>query len=84
MTSNVVAFPGLNLSDMSACLRRLADNIDAGQYPDASALIVVMPVENEFTIAFGFGADEQLGGLAVIAQLELAKAWFINHLTDRD
>lgn len=83
MSSNVVAFPGLNLSDMSACLRRLAENIDAGLYPDASALIVVMPVENEFPMAFGFGADEQLGSLAVIAQLEMAKAWFINHVTSR-
>lgn len=80
---NIVKFPGLNLSDISAGLRRLADNIDEGQYPDADAVVVVMPVEGGFPMVFGFGSDDRLDGVSVIGHLEMAKAWFITHLTER-
>ena len=42
MTIQVITFPGAQVSDIPACLRDLAENIEAGNFGEAIALLWVL------------------------------------------
>ncbi len=81
-SENILKFPHRNLTDIPACLRRMAEQIEAGDIK-VESLIIVSPVEGNWPAIFGFGDDKHLDAMHVIGWLEIAKSWFINHVTRR-
>lgn len=68
------------LIDVVARLRHLADLIEAGSEGEVDAAYVIIPRPGEFPSVYGYG-DIYNENHPVI-QLELAKAFFINNLTE--
>jgi len=83
MSAEIVALrdgrPALN--DIPAMLRQMAEDIECGSYGDVQSMIVLMPVEDDYPNAFGWG--DVSGQNDPIIQCELAKAWFVNNLVRR-
>jgi len=69
------------LNDIPGQLRQLADHIEAGQHGDVTAMMVLIPRGEDYPIMFGWGDIE--GIHHPIIQLEFAKAYFVNHMTER-
>ena len=67
------------LTDIPGRLRFLADEIERGDYGEATTLFVVIPVDNGYPITFGYGNVD--GENHPIIQLELAKASILSNLT---
>lgn len=78
MTLKVVPLRGHApvLNDVPAMMRRVADQIDAGEIIAPSALFIV-PVDGDWPMVFGWG--EHLGDHGNIAICEMTKTWFINN-----
>lgn len=70
-----------SLADIPGQLRLLADQIEAGEHDDVASMFVLMPIANNFPQIWGWG--DVSGENHPIVQLELAKAWFVNHSTGR-
>lgn len=69
------------LTDIPGMLRRLAEQVEAGEYGDVETLFVVLPRNDDYPCVFGWG-DVTMGNDPVI-QLELAKMWLLQHLVAR-
>ncbi len=70
-----------SLLDVPNQLRALADDIEAGKHGGARhGCIVLLNREGDYPAAFGYGAlaDDP------IVTLELAKAWFVHNLVERN
>lgn len=71
-----------SLADVTARLRLLADEIDAGVHGAITTAYVVLPRENDYPQILGFGDIESDNH--PVFQLELAKQKFIMNVTRRD
>lgn len=70
MSLNVVPLPTRNLNDIAAMARKLADDIDGGEYGSTNACIVVLESDTGL-VTFGWGdADDSM---RVIGLLEAGK-----------
>uniref|UniRef100_A0A9E7ZNB0 Uncharacterized protein n=1 Tax=Bosea sp. NBC_00436 TaxID=2969620 RepID=A0A9E7ZNB0_9HYPH len=81
--TNVVRFPKSNLSDVPAMLRKLADDIEAGERGDVSLCLVVLPRPGDWPAIFGFGPEGDTSDAALVGHFEIAKNVFVNNLLDR-
>lgn len=81
--TNVFKFPRSNLSDIPAMLRKLADDIEAGDHGEVPLCLVVLPVSGEWPAIFGFGQEGDTTDAALIGHLELAKSFFVFNQADR-
>lgn len=77
----VVNFPNPNLTDIPAMLRRLADQIEAGDWDKVETAFLLLPRPNNFPELLGWG-DVQ-GKNDPLIQLELAKHWLCKNLVQR-
>jgi hypothetical protein len=84
VSDNVVRFPKSNLSDVPGMLRKLADDIEAGTWGEVPICLVVLPRQGEWPDVFGFGPEGDTSDAALIGHLELAKAFFISHVAERE
>ena len=78
--SNVSVLSGAKVSDIPAMLRRMAEQIEAGDV-SASSMLVIIPRDQDWPEIFGWG--ENLGYYGNMAVCELAKAWFVENKTVR-
>lgn len=69
-----------SLEDIAGRLRWLAGEIEANRI-EATAAYVIIPVENDFPIVYGYG--DVNGDNHPIIQFECAKALFVNNLMSR-
>lgn len=69
------------LSDIVGMLRRLADQIEAGEWGEVETLFAVMPRPGDYPRLFGWGDID--GQSDPVIQLELAKAWLLANMTAR-
>lgn len=69
------------LNDSPGMLRKLADDIEAGAHGEVQAALVLIPRDNDFPLAFGFGNLD--GERHPIVTLQLATHWFCNNLVER-
>jgi hypothetical protein len=69
------------LTDIVGMLRRLADQIEAGEHGEVETLFAVMPTSGGYPRLFGWG--DVSGQCEPLIQLELAKAWLVNNMTAR-
>lgn len=81
--TNVFKFPKSNLSDVPAMLRKLADDIAAGEYGDVPLCLVVLPHAGEWPTIFGYGPEGDTSDAALIGHFELAKSFFVFNHADR-
>lgn len=77
----VVDFPNPNLADIPAMLRRLADQIEAGDWDEVETAFLLMPREGKFPKLFGWGNIQ--GKNDPLIQFELAKHWLCENLVER-
>ena len=85
MTDTVIPLRGNRplVSDIPGMLRQLADNFEAGE-ETAEGILILIPTgaeENFWPKILGFGENWETHYR--IAQLELAKQWSINVMTDQ-
>lgn len=79
---NVVELrPGPTLRDIPGMLRSLADAVEAGEHGDVGSALVLIPREDDYPLAFGFG--EQGGESHPIIVMEQAKVWFVANIVGR-
>lgn len=69
------------LTDIVGMLRRLADQIEAGEWGEVETLFAVMPRSGDYPTLFGWGSID--GQSDPIIQLELTKQWLLNNMTAR-
>ena len=81
--TNVFKFPRSNLSDIPAMLRKLADDIEAGEHGDVPLFLGVIPRPGEWPTILGFGPEGDTSDAALIGHLELAKSFFIFNQAER-
>ena len=78
---NLVEFPVVPLGDIPARMRKLADEIEAGDYGDIESASVLLPRPGDFPLIFGFG---DVGGeYSPLVQLQLALHWFCSNIVAR-
>lgn len=85
MTENITYLRGVettSLNDIPGMLRNMAKDIENGEYNNVESLLIVMPRIDDFPLVFGFGNVDREN--QPIVQLELAKAFFINNLVNRN
>lgn len=76
MTLNVVQLPVSNLMDVPVMLRRLADDIEAGNYGTVESVFSIVESETEIAL---FGHGEARDCFYNIGLLEYAKADMLEH-----
>ena len=81
--TNVFKFPRSNLSDIPAMLRKLAEDIEAGDHGEVPICLVVLPRGGDWPDIFGFGPDGDTSDAALIGHLELAKSFFVFNIAGR-
>lgn len=81
--TNVFRFPRSNLSDVPGMLRKLAEDIEAGEHGDVPLCLVVLPRDGEWPAVFGFGPTGDTTDAALIGHFELAKGFFVYGRTER-
>jgi hypothetical protein len=69
------------LSDIPAMLRRLADQIEAGEHGQVETAFLILPADGDYPKVFGWGDVD--GGNDPVIQLELAKMWLLTNLVAR-
>lgn len=71
------------LTDIAGQLRMLADLIACGELKPEFAIVVLPPSdETGWPDIFSYGHVP--GAIGMIGNLELAKAFFVNHMTERN
>lgn len=58
MTLKLLKFPDQHVADIPGGLRRLADNIESGQYKDVNAVAWVMDTDGEIELGLIGGVSE--------------------------
>ena len=81
MIAEVIKFPAVNLNDLPQRLRQLAEEIETGERPELTTVILILPQSGDFPKVFGWGDIE--GRNDPIIQLSLAKHWFLQNLVLR-
>lgn len=81
MTAEIVQYPSLNLNDIPAMLRRLADQLEKGEWGEVETVFLLMPQSGDFPKLFGWG--NVTGTQDPIVQFEMAKHWLITNLVSR-
>lgn len=81
MTAEVIQHPSPNLADIPAMLRRLADQIEAGDWGEVETAFLLMPRAGDFPRLFGWG--NVTGTQDPIVQFEMAKHWLVTNLVSR-
>lgn len=69
------------LSDIPGMLRRMADQIEAGEHGDVAVAYLVLPIDEDYPKVFGWG--DVAGGNDPVIQFELAKMWLLTNLVTR-
>jgi hypothetical protein len=54
--SNITRFPNFNLSDVPACLRKLADDVESGERPARQVVVCILNEDGKTDYA-AFGPD---------------------------
>ena len=78
---NVVKLDVANLADVPGMLRRLATQIEAGDWGEVQSMIALIPREGDYPTVFGWG--DVSGINEPIVQLAMAQQWLITNLTER-
>lgn len=66
MTLKLLKFPAGNVADIPGGLRRLADNIESGQYKDVNAVAWVMDTDGGIEIGLVGAPPENPGPVAYL------------------
>jgi hypothetical protein len=69
------------LTDIVGRLRRLADDIEAGEQGDVPGILVLIPRDGGYPTVIGYGDVE--GENHPIIQFELGKTIFVNNIVER-
>lgn len=78
----IVEFRQTPLTDVPGMMRRLADQIEAGEYGEVKSLYALMPRDSGYPSLFGWG--DITGKNDPIIQLDLAKLWLLMNLVERE
>lgn len=70
-----------SMTDVPGMLRRVADQIEAGEHGDVDAAFLLIPRANNYPSLFGWGDIH--GKNEPIIQLEMAKTWLVTRITSR-
>lgn len=81
MVAKVVQLHEVSLQDIPAMLRRIAEQIEAGEHGDVATAFMILPVDGDYPRVFGWGDIE--GKNDPVIQLELAKMWLLTNLIAR-
>ncbi|MCA6108112.1 hypothetical protein [Bradyrhizobium cenepequi] len=81
--SNIVPIRdgGPALTDIPGMLRRMADQVEAGEFGKVSSAILLIPQADGYPLLFGWGDIE--GRNDPIIQCEMAKHWLVENITGR-
>lgn len=81
--NDVVTFPKVNLQDIPAKLRELADNIEKGDLGQVTTTFVIIPQESTkgWPVLFGYGDNADAPDF--IFQMEQAKFWLVKNIVRR-
>lgn len=69
------------LTDIPGMLRKLADQIEAGEQGEVTSAILLLPVDGDYPRVFGWGDVENINHPAL--QCEMAKMWLLTHIAAR-
>lgn len=70
-----------SLEDIPGRLRRIADQIEAGEQGAVETAYVLLPTDGDYPRLFGFG--DVHGKSDPVVQFELAKLWLLTNLVER-
>jgi hypothetical protein len=68
-------------ADIPNMMRRVADQIESGEYGDVKTAFLLMPRRDDYPALFGWGDID--GKNDPIIQLDLAKTWLLTRITSR-
>ena len=80
--AEIIKLRDADLTDVPAMLRKLADDIEAGEHGDVHTCFAVIPVVDDFPMIFGWGlncSQAQCGWT-----LHLAQHWLANTTMEPD
>lgn len=77
----LIQFPNPTLNDISGMLRRMADQIETGEWGKVEGAFLLIPIADDYPKLFGWGNVTGLN--EPLVQLELAKHWLCQNLVSR-
>jgi len=78
--AEVVQLHDTSLQDIPAMMRKVADQIEAGEHGEVEAAFLVIPESGRYPHVFAWGNIEGRNDPVII--FELAKAWLLTNLVD--
>lgn len=81
MTENVFQFPKINMVDVPAALRTVADEIEARGVTHKTVVIVLSGPDEEYPMVSGFG--EEAAPKDALHQLVMAQAYLTSNIVRR-
>ena len=79
--ADISAFPLSNLRDIPAMLRKVANEIERGDYAEVSTAFLVIPIEDDYPQLFGWGDVD--GANDPMIQIALCQQWLLSNLVKR-
>lgn len=81
-TATVVELrPGPPLTDVPGMLRKLANDIEVGDYGEVASAMVLIPQDGDFPLVFGFG--DATNERQPLVTLQLAAHWMCQNMVSR-